>query len=128
MPGAEVVSRHWTADTEVEDLSDIDIGLMPLPDEPWALGKCGLKALRYMGLGIPAVVSPVGVNTEIVAHGENGLVANSDALWVDHLKTLIHDSGLRRRLGAEARKTVETRYSARIVAPKVAEIFRQATA
>ena len=126
VPGAEVVSRRWTADTEVEDLSDIDIGLMPLPDEPWTRGKCGLKALQYMGLGIPAIVSPVGVNTEIVAHGENGLVANSDAAWIDHLKTLMHDSELRRRLGAEARRTVETRYSARVVAPKVAEIFRQA--
>ena len=128
VPGAEVVSRHWTAKTEVEDLSDIDIGLMPLPDEPWTRGKCGLKALQYMGLGIPAVVSPVGVNTEIVAHGENGLVANSDAAWIDHLKTLMHDSELRRRLGAEARTTVETRYSARVVAPKVAEIFRRAKA
>ena len=126
VPGAEVVSRRWTADTEVEDLSDIDIGLMPLPDEPWTRGKCGLKALQYMGLGIPAIVSPVGVNTEIVAHGENGLVANSDAAWIDHLKTLMHDSELRRRLGAEARRTIETRYSARVVAPKVAEIFRQA--
>ena len=126
--GAEVVSRRWSANTEVEDLSDIDIGLMPLPDEPWSRGKCGLKALQYMGLGIPAVVSPVGVNTEIVAHGENGLVANSDAAWLDHLKALIHDPELRRRLGAEARKTVETRYSARVIAPKVAEIFRQAIA
>jgi glycosyltransferase involved in cell wall biosynthesis len=79
-----------------------------------------------MALGIPAIVSPVGVNTEIVAHGKNGLVADSDAAWLEHLKTLILDSELRHRLGAEARKTVVTRYSACVVAPKVAEIFRQA--
>ena len=126
VPGAEVVPRRWTAETEVEDLSDIDIGVMPLPDEPWTRGKCGLKALQYMALGIPAIVSPVGVNTEIIAHGENGLVTDSDAAWLAHLKTLMLDSALRHRLGAEARKTVVTRYSARVIAPKVAEIFRQA--
>ena len=113
VPGAEVVSRHWTAETEVEDLSDIDIGLMPLSDEPWTRGKCGLKVLQYMGLGIPAVVSPVGVNTEIVAHGENGLVANRDAAWVDHLKTLMNDSGC--GVGSAPKRARPSRHATRRV-------------
>ncbi len=126
LPGVEVEARPWRAETEVEDLSDIDIGIMPLPDEEWTRGKCGLKALQYMALGVPAVVSPVGVNTEIVSEGTNGLLAGDDTEWVDKLSTLIERPELRKRLGAEARKTVEKRYSARVVAPLVCDLFRRA--
>ena len=99
---------------------------MPLPDEEWTRGKCGLKALQYMALGVPAVVSPVGVNTEIVSEGTNGLLAGDDTEWVDKLSTLIERPELRKRLGAEARKTVEKRYSARVVALLVCDLFRRA--
>ena len=126
IPGVDVVGRTWSAAREVEDLSDIDIGIMPLPDEPWTRGKCGFKALQYMGLGIPAVVSPVGVNTEIVTDGENGFLADSDDEWIDRLSRLMKDPELRETLGAAARKTVEARYSARVVAPRVSELFEKA--
>jgi len=126
VPGADVVARTWNADTEVEDLSDIDVGLMPLPDEPWTRGKCGLKALQYMALGIPPVVSPVGVNTEIVEDGKSGFLAATDEEWVARLTTLMEDAALRHRLGKTARETVETHYSAKVVAPRVAELFKKA--
>ncbi len=127
IPGALIEARAWSAATEVDDLSDIDIGIMPLPDDAWSRGKCGLKALQYMGLGIPAVVSPVGVNTEIIADGVNGLIADTDDEWLDRLTSLINDAALRSKLGRAARETVEQRYSAKHIAPRVAAIFRRAS-
>lgn len=119
-----VEHRPWRAGTEVADLSDIDIGVMPLEDTEWERGKCGLKALQYMALGIPAVVSPVGVNREIIQHGSNGLIAESPEAWERCLEDLITNSSLRRRLGLAGRDSVEERYSARVHAPQVASRFR----
>jgi glycosyltransferase involved in cell wall biosynthesis len=101
----------WKRESEVEDLSAIDIGIMPLPDNDWARGKCGFKGLQYMALGIPAVMSPVGVNTEIIQDGVNGFLAATEDEWVEKLSLLINDAALRKRIGAEGRKTVEERYS-----------------
>jgi glycosyltransferase involved in cell wall biosynthesis len=126
VPGVEVEHRPWRSATEVPDLSDFDVGLMPLTNTEWERGKCGLKALQYMALGIPAVVSPVGVNAEIVRHWENGLVASSREEWERALDRLLADAELRRRLGAAGRATVEATYSARVQAPRVARIFRDA--
>ena len=101
----------------------IDIGLMPLPEDPWAKGKCGLKALQYMALGIPSVCSPVGVNCEIIQDGENGFLAATPEEWVDKLELLIRSVETRRKLGSAGRATVETDYSARVQAPRVQRIF-----
>jgi glycosyltransferase involved in cell wall biosynthesis len=124
--GAAVESRPWRAASEVGDLADIDVGIMPLPDDPWCRGKCGFKALQYMGLAIPAVVSPVGANTRIVTHGRNGFWAATEGEWVSVLDRLLDDRDLRARVGQEGRRTVEELYSARVVAPFVSEIFRRA--
>ncbi len=101
----------WCSQTEVEDLSDIDIGIMPLPDTEWARGKCGLKGLQYMALEIPAVMSPVGVNTEIIEDEVNGYLADGEEDWVEKLSALIEDEALRKRLGKAARQTVVDHYS-----------------
>jgi glycosyltransferase involved in cell wall biosynthesis len=122
----DVEHRPWRSATEVQDLSDFDVGIMPLPDNEWARGKCGLKALQYMALGIPPVVSPVGVNREIVAHGQNGFLASTEEDWVVTLDRLLADPKLRLRVGRAARATVETRFSAKVQAPRVARILRSA--
>jgi glycosyltransferase involved in cell wall biosynthesis len=126
--GVDVEHRPWRSATEAADLADVDIGLMPLPDSKWTRGKCGLKALQYMALGIPAVVSPVGVNADIVRDGENGFLARTADDWAHALKRLLIDPDLRSRLGRAGRATVERSYSAAVVAPRVAEIFRKAMA
>jgi glycosyltransferase involved in cell wall biosynthesis len=122
--GVEVEAMPWRANTEIEDLRAIDIGIMPLPDDAWSRGKCGLKALQYMALGVPTVCSPVGVNVDIIADGENGSLAGSDEEWVHKLTLLLRSAPLRQRLGMAGRRTVETRYSADVYAPKVCEVFR----
>ena len=109
-----IVGEGWRADTEVAELQKIDVGLMPLPDTEWARGKCGLKGLQYMALGIPTLMSPVGVNSEIVRDGENGFLPRTEDEWVERLCQLVESASLRQRLGDAGRKTVSmtTRCSA----------------
>lgn len=126
--GLRVTCVPWNADSEVEDLRAIDIGLMPLPDDEWTRGKCGMKALQYMGLAIPAVVSPVGANAEIIRDGRNGFHARTQEDWVARLGSLIRDPSLRMRLGAAGRETVEKEYSAAVHAPRLAGVLRELAA
>jgi glycosyltransferase involved in cell wall biosynthesis len=101
----------WSRSSEVRELSSFDIGIMPLPDDPWAKGKCGLKGLQYMALGIATLMSPVGVNTEIIQDGINGFLPSGEEDWFNAISLLIENEELRKRLGDEARRTVEKRYS-----------------
>jgi glycosyltransferase involved in cell wall biosynthesis len=126
--GVPVYCKPWRPDTEVEDLRAFDVGLMPLSDDDWSRGKCGLKALQYMALGIPPVVSPVGVNTSIVRDGINGFHARTEEEWVDRIALLLSDESLRRRMGTEARRTVEQSYSHRVHVPRIAQVLREAAA
>lgn len=101
----------WNKDTEIEDLLQINVGVMPLSDDLWAQGKCGFKALQYMALGIPALVSPVGVNTKIVDHAQNGFLCETQEDWRKYLKLLLESDKLRKELGAKARQKIEDAYS-----------------
>ena len=126
--GVEIEELPWRAESEVADLLPIDVGLMPLPDEEWVKGKCSFKALQYMALAIPVVLSPVGMNVEVVADGGNGLFATTSAEWMEKISRLAAKSELRKRLGEAGRQTVEARYSARAQAPRVAAVLRRAAA
>jgi glycosyltransferase involved in cell wall biosynthesis len=106
-----ITGTPWREESEIEDLSGIDVGLMPLPDDEWAKGKCGLKALQFMAMELPVVTSPVGVNTEIIDDGANGYLASTDDEWFERLSALIESAQLRRELGRAARETVVSRYS-----------------
>jgi glycosyltransferase involved in cell wall biosynthesis len=122
--GVDVECRAWKSETEVEDLWPIDVGIMPLFDDPWARGKCAMKAIQYLGVGIPAVVSPVGANREVVTEGVCGFHAASERDWVSRLGELLDHHELRSRLGAEGRRRVEAQYSAEVQAPRLAAILR----
>jgi len=120
----DVEAMQWRADTELDDLAAIDIGVMPLPDDKWSKGKCGLKALQFMAMGIPTVCSPVGVNTDIIQDDQNGFLASTEDEWVDKLSRLLRSRDLRERLGQAGRATVEQKYSAITQTPRVYEIFK----
>lgn len=102
---------RWSRDNETADLLHFHIGLMPLHDDEISRGKCGFKAIQYMALGIPAVVSPVGVNSIIVKDGVNGFVCDQEAGWEQALETLLRDSGLRQKMGLAARQQIVDHYS-----------------
>ncbi len=124
LDGLDVETITWKSSTEVDDLRPISIGIMPLPENEWTKGKCGMKALQYMGLGIPTVCSPVGVNTEIIRDGQNGFLAANDDQWIEKLTLLLRSPELRKRIGLAGRQTVEEAFSAAVQVPRVYEVFR----
>ena len=110
-PEIEVVSKAWHSASEVDNINCFDIGIMQLPNDEWSKGKCGLKALSYMACGVPTVVSPVGVNEEIIQHGINGFLATTDEDWIDSLSKLIENKELRLQIGLAGLNTVVDKYS-----------------
>ncbi len=116
-PEAEV--RDWSLDTEVADVQQFSVGLMPLPKTEWSRGKCALKALQYMACGVPCIATPFGAVLDIIRHGENGLFADSPGQWRDAIE-LLRDPCVRARMGEAARATVEQAYALDTAAPRLA--------
>lgn len=125
LDGLAAESLPWTEPTEVHDLQRIDIGLYPLPDEEWVLGKSGLKALQYMALGIPTVATNIGANPRVIEDGRSGFLVRSEDEWVDALERLIADPELRRRMGTEARLRVERLFSVEANKGRYLSIFHR---
>jgi len=123
--GIHVEHRPWRSATEVQDLQDMDIGIMPLEENEWSKGKCGFKGLQYMALGKPVVLQDHGANREIIVHGTNGFLASSQQQWTEFLSRLLQDADLRRRIGNAARKTVEERYSVNAWKDRYLELFNE---
>ncbi len=125
-PPLDLRGEAWTPETELALLREMDIGLMPLPDDVWTRGKCGLKGLVSMAMGAASVMSPVGVNTAIVRDGVNGFLPASDDEWVDVLCRLIDNRALRARVGAAGRQTVVDNYSVARWAPVLGDLIETA--
>ena len=111
LEGVRVERHEWKAAHEIDYLKNADIGLMPLEDSPRARGKCAFKALQHMAVGTPCVISPVGMNTEIVEDGISGYLAVTTEEWEDRLERMIRDASLREHMGRAARDTVLSRYT-----------------
>lgn len=115
----------WNKQSEIQDLCSFDIGIMPLPDDEWANGKCGLKGLQYMALEIPTIMSPVGVNVEIIQDGENGFLASNEKEWIEKLTFLIESKELRNKIGKSGRQTVFKKYSVEVTKHKYLKFFQE---
>jgi len=127
LPNVDLEAVEWSEATEVDAIGECDIGIMPLRDGKWERGKCGYKLIQYMACGLPVVGSDVGVNSEIICHGANGYLANTNEDWVRFLSMLIDDAELRLRLGTVGRARVARSYSVQQVAPKLIKLLREAS-
>lgn len=120
----EIKGVKWGLNNEIEELNNIDIGIMPLPDDEWAKGKCGFKGLQYMSLKIPTIMSPVGVNKEIIQDGVNGFLALNEDEWIEKLSLLIDSKELRDGLSIKGHETILKKYSVEANKQKYLDIFR----
>jgi len=121
-PGLHLVP--WSEATEIADVQSMDIGIMPLTDDPFVRGKSGYKLIQYMACGLPVIASPVGVNSTIVQHGINGFLATGTDEWRAALQQLIGDAELRRSMGEAGRSRAVERYSLASQAPRLIDLFQ----
>jgi glycosyltransferase involved in cell wall biosynthesis len=128
LAGVRVKFVPWSEDNEIAVLRQFDVGLMPLPDDGWTRYKCGLKLIQYMALGIPGIASPVGVNAEIVRHGETGFLAHTPSQWLDCLARLLSGPALRKAIGHAGREKIASRYTLDQTAPILIRTLEQAGA
>ena len=115
----------WTKETEIEDLARIQIGVMPLVEDQWSAGKCGFKALQYMALGIPTLLSPVGVNNSIVSDDQNGIFCDQTGDWEKNLRRLVEDKALRKSIGNAGRQRVLQHYSVSAHSDNYLDLFKK---
>lgn len=128
LPGIDLEVIQWTKEKEVEDLQGIDIGVYPLVQDDWVLGKSGLKAIQYMAFGLPTVATDVGTTPRIIRQHENGWLVKTDEEWVEALEVLIKNPGLRRKFGEAARMTVLENYSTHVIQATYLSILNKVTA
>ncbi len=124
MVGLDVDHRRWSLDREVADFQSLDLGLYPLVEDAWSVGKSGFKAIQYMAAGVPVVASPVGVTTEIISDGRTGFLAADEDTWVRRLTELIDSEPTRRRLANAGRAEVVARWSLAAHAPRFVDLVR----
>ena len=123
LPGVDLEVLPWSEESEVNQMHSFDVGIMPLRDDPWARGKCGLKLIQYMGCGLAVVASPVGVNSDIIEHGKNGFLASTQDEWQQAIEGLAYDTWLRKRMGACGRRKVEQYYCLQVTASRLTNLF-----
>jgi len=120
-----VTRKTWRLEDENEDLISFDVGLMPLSDDLWSRGKCGLKMIQYLSVGVPVVCTPLGINRDIVRDGQNGFWAMTPAEWTSRLAQLIEDPDLRQRMGLRGIETVEKEYSLTVTSEKFLKVINR---
>jgi len=124
IPGVKIRIIRWSEKSEVREISQFDVGVAPMPNNEYTHGKCGLKVLQYMAAGIPVIASPVGVHLNIIQHGTNGFLADTDDEWLNYLLLFAENVDLRETMGQQARRTVEERFSLDLMSKQVAVLLK----
>ena len=121
--GVEVVNITWSEATEVEEMRSFDVGVMPLPDDPWTRGKCAFKLIQYMACGIPVIGSPVGANCDVVTP-ECGILADTDDEWLEAFRFIRDNPVAADAMGQAGRIRVVSSYSLESQLPVVEHALR----
>ncbi len=114
----------WSTEIEVSALQSAAVGVMPMADEDWSRGKCSFKMLTYMACGLPVVVSPYGMNADLLNRASIGLGAETTDQWTGALLALVDDGDLAQRCGRAGRALVESTFTVERVAAQLASVLR----
>lgn len=128
LPPERVEFVRWTPENQVAVLQDLHAGLMPIDDSAWSRGKCSFKMITYMACGVPVVVSPYGMNAEVLATGAVGFGVASETEWVEALLALVDEPDRARTMGREARRQAEAHYAIDVLAPRLASVLKSVAA
>lgn len=115
----------WSLENEVENIQSMSIGIMPLLNSDWARGKCSYKMLQYMACGVPVVVSPIGMNTQVLGLGEVGIGATTQSEWLDAFDILLSDEKLQKKMGYLGREIIKNNYSTDVISLKLTQQFQK---
>jgi len=126
IPGVEIENLPWKLDREIADFQSLDIGVYPIVEDDWSVGKSCFKAIQYMAVGIPFIVSPVGACQDIAEPNGTHFVARTEDEWYTQLSRLLSDEDLRRQMGDSGRSYAVAHYSVEVSAPKLAAVLRSA--
>lgn len=126
-PRGQATYIKWSEDIEVDSINRMDVGIMPLSDDDWTKGKCSYKMLQYMACGIPVIVSPVGMNKDILARETLGLAATSSSEWYEAFSFYYQNTSLALAHGKSGRHVVERDYSLKVITERLACIFKGLT-
>ncbi|MBU0755384.1 MAG: glycosyltransferase family 4 protein [Planctomycetes bacterium] len=110
-PHIDIERIPWTRETEITALSACHVGLMPLIEDAWSRGKCGLKLIQYGAAGLPSICTPLGVNQDIVVHKETGFHASTPEEWRGSIEALARNPLLRNEMGKKAKDRISQDYS-----------------
>lgn len=123
LPKKQLIFQQWHPETEVDAIQDITIGIMPLSKGEWVKGKCSYKMLTYMAVGVPVVVSSIGMNIDVLQHGNAGMLVSTIDEWVDAITFLLNKQSLAKEMGLIGRQVIEKYYATNIIGPKLAKIL-----
>ena len=126
IPGVEIENLPWKLNREIPDFQSLDIGIYPIVEDDWSVGKSCFKAVQYMAVGVPFVLSPVGACQDIAEANQTHFVARSETDWYEHLSRLLGDQALRRQMGEAGREYAVKHYSIEVQVPKLADALRSA--
>jgi len=115
----------WSVESEVKFVQSLDVGLMPIADDMWSKGKCAYKSLLYAACGVPVIMTPTGVNGQLLNQSDIGFSPENSGEWYEFLRALFLDRSLGKQLGKNGVELVERDYSINVCAPKIIEIMKQ---
>lgn len=124
MKDVPTVIHEWSEESEIQELMQFDVGIMPITEDPWARGKCGFKLIQYMAAKIPVIASPVGVNADIVTPGRDGYLATTDQEWVQAFEAILADPERGRKMGESGSQKVQAAFSLQVMGPKLVDLIK----